>query len=322
MLLPMKSAVYRAAQRLRMVNYWLIAQAAGAAIGVLRLLPMDAALGFADRTARRFGPMFGRHRVALDNLRQAFPEKSEAEIRRIALDMWGNMARLAAEYIYLDNLFDYDQARPSAGRVEARGTEIYERIATEKKAHIMFTGHLGNFELIPIAGEAYGLHTTAMFRPPNNPYIAEYILSTRRAAMGNLLASRRGAAIGLARILEAGGNIGVLVDQKFLHGIRTTFFGRPCETSPLVPKLARQYECDVYPVRSTRLKGNRFRLEMEEKLTLPRDAEGKVDVAATAQLLNDVVERWVREDPGQWMWFHKRWKLSPPRKGRSTKSAG
>ena len=49
---------------------------------------------------------------------------------------------------------------------------------------------------------------------------------------------------------------------------------------------------------------------MEEKLTLPRDAQGKVDVTATAQLLNDVVERWVREDPGQWMWFHKRWKLA------------
>ena len=28
------------------------------------------------------------------------------------------------------------------------------------------------------------------------------------------------------------------------------------------------------------------------------------------QLLNDVVERWVREDPGQWMWFHTRWEIS------------
>jgi Kdo2-lipid IVA lauroyltransferase/acyltransferase len=84
-----------------------------------------------------------------------------------------------------------------------------------------------------------------------------------------------------------------------------------------VPKLARQYECDVYPARSVRLPGNRFRLELEEKLTLPRDAEGKVDVAATAQLLNDVVERWVRENPGQWMWFHKRWRIARPRKSKS-----
>ena len=305
----MRPFLVRAGQRLRMVNYWLIAQAAKAAIMVLRLLPMDAALGFADRTARRLGPLFGRHRVAINNLRQAYPDKSEEEIRTIALDMWGNMARLAAEYIYLDRLFDYDPAQPNTGRIEARGVDIYERVASEKKAHIIFTGHLGNFELIPIGGEAYGLYATAMFRPPNNPYIAEYILSTRRTKMGGLIASRRGAAIALARILEAGGNVGVLVDQKFGNGIPTTFFGRACETSPLLPKLARHYECDVYPVRSIRLPGNRFRLEIEEKLELPRDKEGRVDVTATAQLLNDVVERWVREYPGQWMWFHKRWQL-------------
>ena len=305
----------RAAQRLRMANYWLIAQAAMAAIIVLRLLPMDAALDFADRTARRLGPLFGRHRVALDNLRQAYPEKSEAEIRAIALDMWGNMARLAAEYIYLDQLFDYDPAQPNAGRIEARGVDIYERVAAEKKAHIIFTAHLGNFELIPIAGEAYGLYATAMFRPPNNPYIAEYILSTRSAADGSLLASRRGASIALARILEEGGNIGVLVDQKFSNGIRTTFFGRPCETSPLLPKLARQFECDVYPARSCGCRATASASKWRRSSNCRAIAEGRVDVTATAQMLNDVVERWVREDPGQWMWFHKRWKLDAAAQG-------
>ena len=108
----------------------------------------------------------------------------------------------------------------------------------------------------------------------------------------------------------------MLVDQKFRNGVRTTFFGRACETSPLVPKLARQFDCDVYPARCIRLPGNRFRLEMEEKLDAAARRRRPVDVAATAQLLNDVVERWVREDPGQWMWFHKRWKLSPPRANR------
>ncbi len=126
--------------------------------------------------------------------------------------------------------------------------------------------------------------------------------------------SRRGASIALARILEAGGNIGALVDQTFQNGVRTTFFGRPCETSPLHPQ-ARP------AIRLRRLPGP---LHAPARQPLPPRAggearrcratrDGKVDVAATAQLLNDVVERWIREDPGQWMWFHKRWKLSPPR---------
>ena len=113
----------------------------------------------------------------------------------------------------------------------------------------------------------------------------------------------------------------MLVDQKFSRGIPTRFFGRLCETSPLVPKLARQYECDVYPARTIRLPGNRFRLELEEKLLLPRDGDGLVDLAATAQLLTDVVERWVREDPGQWMWFHKRWKITGPKAGKAGRKA-
>jgi KDO2-lipid IV(A) lauroyltransferase len=89
--------------------------------------------------------------------------------------------------------------------------------------------------------------------------------------------------------------------------------------------LARHYNCDVYPARCVRLPGNRFRLEIEDKLTLPRNESGSVDVPATTQLLADVVERWVREDPGQWMWFHKRWEISGRRRrrrGQSKDAAG
>jgi KDO2-lipid IV(A) lauroyltransferase len=133
--------------------------------------------------------------------------------------------------------------------------------------------------------------------------------------MGALLPSSTGASFALAAILENGGNIGVLVDQKFSSGVETTFFGRLCQSNPMLGMLARHYDCDVYPTRCVRLPGNRFRLDVEDKLTLPRTQDGSVDVAATTQLLTDVVERWVREDPGQWMWFHKRWEIS----GRSRK---
>ena len=292
------------------VSEWLIGQSALLIMRVLRLVPVDSALNFADRFARRFGPLFGRHRVALDNLREAFPEKSEAEIQQIASDMWGHMARLAGEYLFLDQIFDFDPKTKHGERIEVDGEPYFLRIASESGPHIIFTGHLGNFELLPVAGMAFGMPVTSMFRPPNNRYIADYIYRTRTGAMGGLLASRSGAALQLSRILDAGGNIGVLVDQKFSNGVPTTFFDRPCETSPLLAKLARNFECDVYPTRCIRLPNTRFRLCMEEKLDLPRTADGRVDIARTTQLLNDIVERWIREDPAQWMWFHKRWKLT------------
>lgn len=305
------------ALKLRKLNYWLVARVAMAAMALLRRLPPDTALNFADRMARRIGPLVGRHRVALDNLHKAYPEKSEAEIRAIASDMWGNMARLAAEYIFLDQLFDYDPNAAVPGRIEVKGAENFLRIAGEDKPHILFTGHLGNFELLPVAAATFGMKITALFRPPNNPYLADYIQSTRSSTMGNLQPSSTGASFALATILENGGNIGVLVDQKFSRGVETVFFGRPCQSNPVLGMLARHYDCDVYPARCVRLPGNRFRLEVEDRLELPRDASGSVDVKATVQLLADIVERWVREDPGQWMWFHKRWQINGrPRKLR------
>ncbi|MCO5065572.1 MAG: lipid A biosynthesis lauroyl acyltransferase [Rhizobiaceae bacterium] len=307
----------KARQALLNAKDFVIGKTALGVIGLLRLFPADGAIAFAGRFARRFGPLFGRHRVALDNLRQAYPEKSMQEIEAIALDMWENMGRLAAEYIYLDDLFDFDRTSESGERIEVDGKEVFLRIAGEDRPHIVFTGHIGNFELLPVAGAALGVKVTALFRPPNNPYIADFIHHRRNASMGDLLASRQGAAFALSRILERGGNIGVLVDQKFTNGVRTRFFGRECETSPLLPKLVRHFECDVYPARCIRLPGNRYRLMIEDRLAIPRTVEGAVDVPATAQLLNDVVERWVRENPGQWMWFHKRWKLSDkPRRHR------
>lgn len=309
------------AMRLQKLNYWLLARLTMAVIAVLRLLPVDKALNFADRAARRIGPLVGRHRVAVSNLRAAYPEKSDKEIRAIALDMWGNMARLATEYVFLDQLFDYDPDASAPSRVEVVGAENFERIAAENKAHIVFTGHLGNFELLPVAAATFGMKITALFRPPNNPYLADYILSTRRSNMGDLLPSANGASFALAGILSRGGNIGVLVDQKFHRGVETTFFGRRCHSNPVLGMLARHYECDVYPARCIRLPGNRFRLQIEDKLVLPRDEKNEVDVQATTQLLCDVVERWVREDPGQWMWFHKRWHISPRGGRRSKKPA-
>lgn len=302
---------------LKAAEYWLTARIAIALLGLLRLVPPQRALAFADRFARRLGPWFGRHRLAVGNLTRAYPEKSAAEIQAIASDMWGNMARLAVEYVFLDKLFDFDPESERPGRVEVEGRDVFTRLHREKGVpHIIFTAHLGNFEFLPIAAAKFGLAAASLFRPPNNPYIAAHILKTRQAGMGALVPSRAGAALHLARILDEGGNVGVLVDQKFHKGVRTTFFGRPCLTNPLLPKLARHYGCDVYPARCVRLPGGRFRLVIEDRIALPRGADGEIDVAAGAQMLNDVVERWVREDPGQWMWFHKRWALSASRKKR------
>lgn len=61
-------------------------------------------------------------------------------------------------------------------------------------------------------------------------------------------------------------------------------------------------------MRVIRLPGDRFRIELSEELDLPRDANGRIDVAGAAQMVATIIEGWVREHPGQWFWVHRRWR--------------
>ena len=304
----MKMFATRLYLSLRRAKPWLVAQGAFLLLNILKLFPAIGAIEFADKVARWVGPKTSRQGLMMRNLRNAFPEKSAEELAIIADDAWGSMGRLAAEYVFLDKLFDYDPNKNGEGRVEVSGVPIFLDLRDNPRPFIVFSAHTANFELLPVAGAAFGLNVTVLFRPPNNPYIAEKIFNFRKARMGNLVPSHAGSSFALARQLENGQPVGVLVDQKFHKGLITKFFGQPVKTNPLLAKLVRQFDCEVYPARCIRLPNNRFRLEIEPALAIPKKENGDIDVQATAQLLNDTVERWVREYPGQWLWYHDRWR--------------
>ncbi|MBT8048997.1 MAG: lipid A biosynthesis lauroyl acyltransferase [Xanthomonadales bacterium] len=286
---------------------WLVAQTLFLSLKALRMVPMDTSIRLFERMARWLGPKLGRHRVAMDNLAIAFPEKSTAEREKIALDSWAQMARGIAEYGYLDQVFDLDENNLDAGRIEVKGVENFLKLRDDDLPAIIFTGHLGNFELLPMAAAKFGLEIQSLFRAPNNKYAAARIAAARKQVSGNLVASGRGASFQLMRALEKGDHVGVLVDQKFRRGIEVSFFGQSAPTNTLLAKLARRYNCPVHGARSIRLPNGRFRLEVTDELSLPRTGEGDIDIRGTTELITRVVEGWVREYPEQWLWIHRRW---------------
>jgi len=289
------------------IQEWLVAQFVFAILAVLKKLPARKAIRFADTIARKIGPRTHRHKLALQNLELAFPEKSKEEREAIALDMWGNMARLMAEYILIDKLIDSGIDTGEGGLIEVDGIERFLDLVDRPRPFIVFTAHTGNFELLPAIAAKYGLNVTALFRPPNNRYIANKLLAARRTHMGNLVPSRAGAAWNLAGVLEDNRGVGLLVDQKFRKGPTVQFFGRDVIANPLLAKLTRHFDCEVFPARCIRIDNDRFRLEIEEPITMPKDSDGNVDIQAASQIVSDKVESWIREYPGQWMWFHDRW---------------
>jgi len=298
---------YRFLQSLINFRDWFIAQVIFLSLKLLRLFPMDSAIGVFERFARWLGPKLKRHQVALDNLELAFPEKSIEEREKIAIESWAQMARGLLEYGYLDVIFDLDDEGQDSERIEIINAEQFIKLRDDGLPAILFTGHLANFELMPMTAAKFGLQVKSLFRAPNNKYVAKRIATARKDVSKNLIASRQGASFQLMSALERGEHVGILVDQKFRRGINVPFFCHDAPSNPLLAKLARRYDCPVHGARTIRLPDGRFRLEITDELDLPRTEDGDIDIRGTTELVNKVVEGWVREYPEQWLWIHRRW---------------
>ena len=270
-------------------------------------MPFETAVRFFESFARWLGPKLNRHRVAMDNLAIAFPEKSIEERQQIASDSWAQMARSLLEYGYLDQVFDLTAGSKGSDRIEIGNADQFLKLRDDGLPAILFTGHLANFELLPMAAAEFGLQILSLFRQPNNKYAAKRVAQARKDFSKNLVASREGASFQLMSALERGDHVGLLIDQKFRRGIMVPFFGKDAPSNPLLAKLARRYDCPVHGARTIRLPNGRFRLEITDELVLPRDENGDIDIWGTTRLVNGIVEEWVREYPEQWLWIHRRW---------------
>ena len=275
-----------------------------------RRLGTDQASRVGGRIVRTVGPFLPAHRTAMANLALAFPDLDPAARRALAGEAWDNLGRTGAEYAHLHTLFDVDAADPASQRMQVSGEGHFADLRDDGKPGLIFSAHLANWELPAICAARYGLDATAIFRPPNDAASARLVQEVRRETMGGLAAAGQGAVFAMQGVVERGGHLGQLIDQHFTRGVVVEFFGRPVLVNPLLGKLARHYECPVHGVRVVRRDGARFSLELTPPLDLPRDASGAIDVQGAMQAMTRVVEDWIRENPGQWLWMHRRWRPS------------
>jgi Kdo2-lipid IVA lauroyltransferase/acyltransferase len=293
-------------------------RAADATIGTIAVLLLNGIgridpgrlANFAAALMRTVGPWFPEHRVGRENLKAAFPEKPAIEIEAILSGVWDNLGRLAAEFAHLDRLWAEDRQIPGAERVAfgQKALEIFERLRSDGKPALIFAAHLANWEIPALAAAALGFDSTVLFRLPNLGGVAEAIVARRVALMGPLIRSSPDAPFRLARALEAGSHVGMLVDQHYTKGVDVTFFDRRCKANPLLARLARHYDCPIHGVRIIRIGNGKFRGEVTDPIEVPRDPDGRVNVQGTMQAITTVVEQWVREHPEQWLWLHRRWR--------------
>jgi len=280
-----------------------------ALIKALRRTDPDWLGDFSGRTMRMIGALLPENRLGRENLAAAFPEKSAAEIEEILRGVWDNLGRVGAEFIHLERLWDYESpGKPGRFDISPTTVQRFLHLIEDGKPALIFSAHLANWELPAISAATHGVDSTVLYRGPNIPAIDRWITETRAALMGTLIQTGLDAPLKLAQALERGSHVGMLVDQYYVRGVPVTFFGQPTKANPLLARLARHFDCPIYGVRLVRLPSHRFRAEITEAIDPTRDAEGKIDVAGTMQIITGVVESWIREHPEQWLWLHRRWR--------------
>src|SRR6516162_5360763 len=139
------------------------------AVGLVRgvkLMDRRRTADFSGAVMRKVGPLFKEHRLGRENLRAAFPEKSDAEIERILAGVWDNLGRVAVEFAHLDD-FTVEGVGPGVGGPDvvtyAPATrKRFERIIASHQGFVGFSAHLANWEIPAVGAKLLGAKTAVL----------------------------------------------------------------------------------------------------------------------------------------------------------------
>lgn len=288
---------------MRLLGDLLQAGGALALWGLFRLLPLRGAAALGGGVARIIGPHLGVHRLMLRNLQRAFPEKTAAAHRQIALQVWDNLGRSAGEWAHLPRL----RTTGADSRLELLGAEHLQAAQQSGRPFIMVTAHLANWEIPSLSLSARGLAFGAVYRRASNP-LAEGLMLKMRAYRGvEMIPKGRSGARRILQTLKSGRPLGLMADQKLDDGMSIPFFGDMAMTAPAPAELALRLRCDLLPLQVVRLPGSRFRMIVHPPMPLPDSGDRAEDIRLLLCAINNMLEDWIRQHPGQWLWVHNRW---------------
>lgn len=271
------------------------------------------------RLALKLGALIGactpylipkRKQTAYANLRRAFPEKSEAEIRSIMAKMFRHLGKSAFEMLLVDT---FKTDRDLERYFKFHGLEHLREAYALDRGLFIVSGHIGFWEVGTFFLGALGFPADFVAKQMRNPYIGRHFEKLREAGGGRVIDARQGARR-IVRSLAEKRVVCVLLDQHTAPktSVKVDFFGRPAYTTPIITQIAMKYDVPIVPVFTYRTEDDRYQVYCEPALRLANDPTPETIAKQTA-LLTAHIEAAVRKAPHQWFWVHRRWRDKPVR---------
>lgn len=276
---------------------------------LITLLPLRLLYLFSDFFYLVMYYMAGyRRKVVATNLRNAFPEKSEAERIQIERRFYRHLCDLFVETLKITHM--------SPGQISRRFTVInlsgVERLYSEGKNLIALTSHYNNWEWFSAVPLVIPYRVLSVYKPLTNKYFDEFTLHLR-TKYGMLLSPMQNILRDLIKfrnekILTISGFISDQTPPPDEHAYWTTFLNQETGFFRGAEKLAVKYDMPVIFVNTTKIKRGYYEVAFEIITDHPAKEAPNFVTARYAEMLEAVI----REKPEYWLWSHRRWKYKKP----------
>ncbi len=233
---------------------------------------------------------------------------SEAEARETVRRSFINLGRNILEILYMpnlnrDNIYEY---------ISFENREYIESALAEGRGVVVYTAHIGTWEWLSAAFLLTGIPATAIAKKqPNEQYTR--VIDDLRATIGMEVFSRGTSELfAAARALKSGKLLGFLADQDGgPGGAFIDFLGKTAST-PLGPAVfSKKFGAPVVPALILRQPDGKHKVWLGEPLNYEDHGAPDRDLYDFTDKMTRILERVIRENPTQWLWFQHRWNTPP-----------
>ena len=252
------------------------------------------------------GPLFRSKNIIKRNIKTGLGEIDEKSESEIVNDMWSNIGRTFAEYVFLKN-FKFNKT--NFDHMKIYGTNYLDAIKRNNEPVIFYSGHFANFELMAMELGKFGIKCAAIYRPLNNFFlnpIMEY-LRMKYICPNQIPKGRMGMRKIISKVKD-GYSIALMVDQRVSEGPRILFFNKPAHTTTIPAQLALKYDYKLVPISLERKEGPNFEMTIHEPYKIEKTGSDEDDIKNITLKINQMMEKMIIKNPKQWIWSHNRWK--------------
>jgi len=251
--------------------------------------------------------VFGyRNKVIYENLALSFPDKDEKELKQLVGLSYKNLTDVIVEGIKGFTMTDYQIRR----RHKILNPEIIEPYFKQGKSVIALPTHYGNWEWGALSPGLFvkGFNIVGFYKELSNPFVDRF-LRKNRSRTGTTLVSIYDTPRIFKKLIDTPTIYIMAADQSPSNPRKSfwvDFLDRDTAFLHGPENYARQYDIPLLYVEIQRVRRGYYELKLSVLADNPTELENGEITKRYAKML----ESQINKKPENWLWSHRRWKLT------------